>query len=279
MPFNMLLLPLIGGFIFIRLWNRTRYHAIRADKDRLLIHASIAGLVFLIIAYTFHLLSAAAFPCAEFSFCISSWWKRNIPFEYSDVSFIALLIGTVSWYPLNFLFNEEAEKERVIRDDADPLELLLKRAQKENITVSLTMTNDKVYVGFVTHTFNPATPTKTISLFPIQSGYRDSVTKKINFTVNYSNTYNEINQEIDILESEINELEENRSGVLQNADSEQQTDFDEEIKRKTDEKQQLKNTVTTFQLVIPVDQIASINLYSEGVQERYFLPTPTDESQ
>jgi hypothetical protein len=51
MPFNTLLLPLLGGFIFVNHWNPTRFDSRRYSGERLLLHSAIAGVIFLIIAF------------------------------------------------------------------------------------------------------------------------------------------------------------------------------------------------------------------------------------
>ena len=48
------------------------------------------------------------------------------------------------------------------------------------------MLNSKVYVGLITSNFDPAFDRKYIRLLPILSGYRDSETKEVTFTHNYS---------------------------------------------------------------------------------------------
>ena len=47
MPYNLLLLPLLGGYLFIIKSNYTRYAAARESGQRLLIHSAIAGVLLL----------------------------------------------------------------------------------------------------------------------------------------------------------------------------------------------------------------------------------------
>ena len=47
MPFNFLLVPLLGGFVVISLCNRFRFKSVRLDGYRLLLHSSLAGLFLL----------------------------------------------------------------------------------------------------------------------------------------------------------------------------------------------------------------------------------------
>lgn len=48
MPFNLLLLPLLGGFIFFSKWNRSRYYGLRSDGYRLILYSAITGAVFFV---------------------------------------------------------------------------------------------------------------------------------------------------------------------------------------------------------------------------------------
>lgn len=52
MPFNVLLLPLLGGYIFITKWNRTRFNTKRYSGERLIFHAPVAGVLFLAASLT-----------------------------------------------------------------------------------------------------------------------------------------------------------------------------------------------------------------------------------
>jgi len=65
MPYNILLLPLLGGFLFINFWDRTRWHARRAEKDRLLIFAALAGLLCLNLSYLIRSIPPFV-PCVTF---------------------------------------------------------------------------------------------------------------------------------------------------------------------------------------------------------------------
>lgn len=179
MPFNVLLLPLLGGFIFVRYWNRTKYHAIRADKERILLLASTAGVIALGLALLIKSFLGWAFPCSSFPrlLCFPTVWYRLIPFPYFAVSVLAFLLGALLWVPLNKgaltwandltkppfwksigswlqrIFRkgwQDAEEiDRVIKEDGDPLDMLLRLAEKESKTISATLTSGKIYVGFV----------------------------------------------------------------------------------------------------------------------------------
>jgi hypothetical protein len=100
MPYNVLLLPLLGGYLFVSFWDRTRWHAHRAEKERLLIFAALAGLLFLGLAYL--LRSIPPFiPCVSFAPCLPTWWSKNVGFPQSGVATAAFLLAGLGWIPLN----------------------------------------------------------------------------------------------------------------------------------------------------------------------------------
>ncbi|MCU1438991.1 MAG: hypothetical protein JWP66_2078 [Naasia sp.] len=270
----MLLLPLLGGYIFVRFWNHTRIHILRADKDRLLIRASISGLINLIIAYALSIFGAWLFPCSEYSICISRWWGQKVPFEYSGVSFAALAIGATAWKPLNYFYTRDKEIDRAIQEDANPLELMLKRAQDNGIEVLITMTNHKVYVGFITHQLEPATPTNFIGIFPVRSGYRDATTKQLFLPINYSQVYSKITEDLDSIDTKINnnqKLLDDETILVENKSM-----IEAEIIGFINEWHKLENITNQFEVVIPVNQIVSINFYDKAVHTKYFLAKSTE---
>lgn len=144
MPFNLFLLPLLGGFLFLRYWNLTRYHALRAEEERLLILASIPGLITLVISFS--LMRTAQYLNLWPS--VMEWWNAQVPFQYLGTSLFAFALGAFGWKPLNMLrwCSTDRAIERMIEHDRIPLDRLLKSAQDQGKTVSVTMSNGKVYV-------------------------------------------------------------------------------------------------------------------------------------
>jgi hypothetical protein len=53
MPFNVLPLPLLGGYVLLTRWHRTGFLARRYSGERLLLHAALAGVLFLTSAFVF----------------------------------------------------------------------------------------------------------------------------------------------------------------------------------------------------------------------------------
>lgn len=186
MPFNLLLLPLLGGFIFISLCNRWKYATLRLDGYRLLIHASIAG-VFLFAAA-----ELLIFLLSSSLSSIDTLWHRIVPIKGSGTASLAFLLGLTCWWPFNFIFNPVRENERAAHDNGDPLELLLRKALRDTKPILLTVKNGKIYVGFVTHNSSPSVQVESVKILPLASGYRNTENKRLLFTTDYYPIYDKL---------------------------------------------------------------------------------------
>jgi hypothetical protein len=230
-PFNVLLLPLLGGYLFISHWNFTRFDANRYSGERLLFHSATAGVIFLTASFCMTSIIVSRYPA------IGTWWEKLVPFEYSGTSLLAFAAGALVWYPLNKLkwFQREKQARKTIERWSDFLEVMLEYAQRELKLVSVVLNSRKVYIGFVTGSFDPMNERDYIQLLPSQSGYRDFETLQLKITTDYSIVYNRIvRQEIDIANIEMND----------------------------------------FRIVLPVSEITSINLFDEETFVLFNPPQP-----
>jgi len=241
MPYNVLLLPLLGGFLFINFWDRTRWHAHRAEKERLLIFAALAGLVSLALSYLIRSIPPFI-PCVWFLPCAPEWWDRNIGFPHSGVATFAFILGAVGWYPLNLFADryyrnwaaggkrggERREFVRVVERHGGPLEQLLLRSMQEEIAVMITLKGGKVYVGDIGEGFVPGHH-KHFLLLPSRSGYRDSK-QRLELTTDYDEAF------VKIRKNESNHTE----------------------------------IIGAFRIVIPIDEVIAATLYLPGIHAKYF---------
>lgn len=217
MPFNLLLLPLLGGYLFVAHWNGTRFTTPRYSGERLIFRAAIAGVVFLILAFITVQLIHSWQPG------LSEGWHQFVPFPYSGTALLAFLIGAFAWWPLNRWYSRYGDEARkAIERWNDFSEILLSRALSEAKLVSLTLQSRKVYIGFVTASFDPANERKYIVLLPMYSGYREESTLDLVIQTNYAPVY------ADIIEQD------NRAAL---------------------------KGIGDFRLVIPVGEVQSLNLF------------------
>ncbi|MDQ2921061.1 MAG: hypothetical protein M3R52_05555, partial [Acidobacteriota bacterium] len=262
--------------------------ALRAEKERLLILAAIPGLVSLMIAFAIVKGLGSLLPCADWPNlpCFPAWWESNVPFDYSGTSLLAFALGASVWKPWNYFFCEQRVAiDKVIEEDKIPFELLLKKAQDQTKTVSVTMSNGKVYVGWVTHTFNPALPTKFIQILPIKSGYRNEETKWLEFTTFYSEALDNLKRDVDtkydeyrVASEEWEYLTAQHEKPKTSATETRITDLTKDIEQLEAEIEELETTADDFDIVLPVSEVMSINIFSEYVHSKYFAPPEDDDT-
>lgn len=257
MPFNILLLPLIGGYLFVTLWQRTRYYALRADGQRLLLNSACAGAFFLFIAT----LIVGYGEQSQWGMEVNRVWHRTVPFQYSGRAVLAFLLGAFGWWPLNRIWAKDAEIQRVILEKGDALEVLLRRAVGERRWVALTVKSGKVYVGLVTTLFNPAFPLEHIKLVPLLSGYRREPDKYLVFTNFYLQIYDKLRAEIE-------------AELFQQAQHSNPQMSVEELSRAVRQQADRQMPTAEFELVIPRGEIQSANLFDLKIYEQHFQVDP-----
>lgn len=232
-PFNILLLPLLGGFAFVSILNSTKWYAVRASRERLIFYAALAGFGSLALVYIIKIFVSPFFPCGDTLPCVPELWHKHIGFEYSGVSVAALVVAVIAAFLLNLLpwFDRDKQAERIVMKEGGPLEQFLDAALRTEKDVLVTMTNGKVYVGVIVSSFVPDQRDKTITLLPIWSGYRDGSTHKVLFTVDYEDAYKKI-------------------------EADHPDDYTDQIK--------------DFRITIPIREIRCATFFSRDAHTRYF---------
>jgi hypothetical protein len=172
MPFNLLLLPLIGGFLFVHLTHFFRFGAQRLEGYRLLFPCAIAGICLSIVARLIDLLIDFT-PAGGPAHVLWTWFS---PFTYSAVSALALLLGPIGALFANLLIGKERAKDSEIRRNGNLLTQLLHRAVKEKLLLSITLDSRKWYVGWVVESPNLEPQEFYFRILPFISGYRDKDT-------------------------------------------------------------------------------------------------------
>jgi hypothetical protein len=181
MPYNLLLLPLIGGFLFIHLTHYFRFAAQRADGYRLLFQAAISG-VGLSIAGRLAELLVDLTPLGA---ALQHYWNIFSPFPSSETSAISLLMGPVFALTVNMFIGIEKARDMEIQSHGNLFMQLMHRAEKESRMISLTLDSRKWYVGWVAESPNLNPTEQYFKLLPFISGYRDKDALETRRTVYY----------------------------------------------------------------------------------------------
>lgn len=235
--------------------------------------AAVPGLISLIIAFAIVKGMGFLFPCSAWPNlpCIPSWWKANIPFEYLGTSLLAFFLGATICHPWNLFCKREVAIDKVIEKDRVAFEMLLKKAQDEAKTVAVTMANGKIYVGFVTHLFNPAFPTRFIQILPTKSGYRDEAKKTFEFTTPYLEALDSLDKDFEAKAEKLVEAEHELERSKESKQSEAKIKALEAMIEQLDlELEEIAAVADDFGIVLPVSEIVSINIFSEYIHSKYF---------
>ena len=240
MPFNLLLLPALGGYLTLRFWNRTRFFLARQDGYRFVLWVALAASALLALAT----LLVAALYATGAGDRVASAWHRGVPFAHSGKAVVAFALGAAAPLALNRVpqvvswgfpgwDDERYWAERALDTAGDELELLLFRSLVHKMLVMATLGSGKVYVGFVTRSLPPDVERRYLRLLPVASGYRDGQTQRVEFTT----LYEEVRQQAEDVGSPL-------YGLL---------DQD-------------------FEIVVPLREIVTINLFDFVAYEAFNAP-------
>src|SRR5579875_1922167 len=111
MPYNLFLLPLLGGFLFFHLTHFFRFSAQRLDGYRLLFQAAIAGAGLAFLARIITEIAEALDKGAFFD----SIWAQFIPLPFSGTSVLSLALGPLLALLVNAFVGIDKAKDLEIR--------------------------------------------------------------------------------------------------------------------------------------------------------------------
>lgn len=217
---NILILPLLGGYLFIRRFLWTKYKARRYRGYHIFFNSAVAGFVLFAISYVTVRWIGQSFPG------ISSAWDGVVPYSHTGKALGAFLLGYFGSYAVNFttylrrqiswsvsrrlpecvhkakLKLSEAvhnfknpypyEKRgvtrdviRVIEERGDSFEMFLAESMIQWKQVMITLESDKVYIGYVVANFNPSNERKYVKILKSASGYREKEKRSLNISTVY----------------------------------------------------------------------------------------------
>ena len=172
MPYNLFLLPLLGGFLFFHITHYFRFSAQRLDGYRLLLQAAIAGTC---LAFVARILTAL-YGMLDSGGFFNMVWRQFSPFALSGTSALSLVLGPILALLVNAFVGIDKAKDIEIRRHGNALTKLLHRAQKDNLLISVTLDTRKWYVGWVAESPNLDPQELYFRLLPLTSGYRNKDT-------------------------------------------------------------------------------------------------------
>lgn len=196
----LVVLPVVGGYIFASRWTVTKFVVDREDGHRLYFRAAFYGVFLFTVALLIRIILISYVDGYDaFEKSIAQLYRGTLKepdnhhqLDALTTSLFALTLGASFWVPFRWLPQRWLRYlyERAIRHDE--IESLIAEAARRVVPVSITMENNKVYVGLVVETPDPRQHRKFLTVLPLMSGFRDSAAGRITFTTYYNRIYRKL---------------------------------------------------------------------------------------
>lgn len=144
MPWNLLILPLIGGYVILSRSYRFRYKSLRLDRQRLLFDSIIIGAI--LLAATILLRSIIEWLDPALTGKIYRLFP--VKSEYLGTAIVSFLLAWLFVFAFNLtLFRDKAAQvSNAIKSVGNELDLLLRSALNDEQLLELTLDTGKVYI-------------------------------------------------------------------------------------------------------------------------------------
>ena len=223
---SLILIPLLAGYAFSVSWAGSRYHIAREQGYHLYFRTAIYGILLSLIASLIHLYLVSQHPefLSGLKNILDGFTPQRTDIKATTVAVISiatmtLTIGLLLGHVLNLLpFSRRLLLHVAIRND--DFERLVLRALRKLMPICVSMSNGKVYVGYVVSTIDPAVGRTALRILPLLSGYRD----KDNCSTHFNTSYHEIYEQIS---DDDNDYENKKLNHLQVSDFEKVLPFNE----------------------------------------------------
>jgi len=177
MPYNVLLIPLIGGYYFLSNYVFFKYKYQRVSSQRLILNSALAGIFVGIFSFVLRSLLLILFPSLFNS--LSSGLSQIFDGyqRYLCTMMFGLFVTIILTHFANWAIGKVPKWRglpirNAIRNYGNELEQLCLDSIIYGFALQVTLKNDKVYVGFVDEAPIPS-KTNYLLFTPLYSGFRD----------------------------------------------------------------------------------------------------------
>lgn len=208
MPYNILLIPLIGGYYFLSNFVFFRFKYQRVSSHRLLLNAALAGnfIGFFSFISKFFFQIIAPNPYKNLSSLLATLFHSSPRYLWTMVFGLFLTITVThlgNWFINIVPLWKELPIRNAIKNYGDELEQLCLDSILHGFALQVTLKNDKIYIGFVEEAPIPS-KTNYLLLRPLYSGFRDPKTKKMELNTSYGPIIDSLVGELDDKKSIMN---------------------------------------------------------------------------
>lgn len=191
MPYEIpiLIIPLTGGYFILSrsVLFRRRYETLSSQK--LIFDSTIYGIFLLFGTYIFR--QIIYYFCPQFFNSLDAFIRKFFFPHYAmllGTALISFIFAISITYFINFIF-ERARRENLILINSiikygDELERFLLEATLNDKIISISLSNNKVYIGYAITSREPQ-KTNYVEILPLASGYRETENKILWLTTKY----------------------------------------------------------------------------------------------
>ena len=178
---SLLLLPALGGYLFLTRCNATRDSIQVTTGYHVVFRSAVAGIVLFALCRPLVLLVNQL--CPE----ISALWGRLFQIAYSGTAALTVLLGAIAPLLINFFVNRMEARRRTAARTSDRVGLIIDRALNTNSLVQVSLNDRKVYTGRPLHrAFDARSHDGDLILIPLWSTHRHVDTLEPQTPTNYA---------------------------------------------------------------------------------------------
>jgi len=194
------LLSLVGGYLFAVTFSYTSYGMRRLDGQHVYLRAAFFAVILFTIALCIrYWIRSACDVCAAGEDSLMAYFapamkdpKNLRQLEFVMTAIYSLVLGPI----LGSVGTLVVPTRWALRFNLSDMDWLLYTSQRDELPVSVTLTNRKVYIGMVQRITDPQRPPVSITLLPMFSGHRRE-DGRLKLTTNYQKIYLAVAGEIE----------------------------------------------------------------------------------
>ncbi len=185
MGLGLLLVPALGGYLFLSLCNITRYRAEHLSGYRIVLEAACAGVGLFLIARLMAFATTSAVP--DFGHLVGCLWRKILPIEHSGTMALSVAAGWLAAGLLNQIprWNRKDMRRRAAEEHGDVISLTVDDAIEQDKLVEISLKEGKSYIGRPYKGIFGIRDRGDVAILPVMSGYRDKNTGNLEITVYY----------------------------------------------------------------------------------------------
>lgn len=183
MPWNLLILPLVGGYYILTRCYVFKFHQQRLEKQRLIFETVLIGIALMAFTYSIRVVLDST------SSNLLNQIHRFSPFtqQYALTSLASLGFAVLSTELFNLISDDVSWIKKSIKDVGNELENILKYSFEQESLLLITLNNDKVYIAWIKELPIPS-KSPYVRVLPAISGFRTEE-KRVRFTTHYLSVY------------------------------------------------------------------------------------------